>query len=536
MNKIVKRILVTLLVVCLVCGAIAGGLFYAKNSQKSAVNVYDVSYFANSGEHWGNNSTSYGMVTVDKLQNVYLSETQQVKEVFVTEGQQVKVGDPLVSYDTTLSDIALEKAATQVEKTRLSLEDAKKELETIKNMVPHYTVLVTPEFTPSDEKPRETPYFLGGEGTIDKPLCFLWQEGEMLDSEFLWGIAPEEPVKPEDPEDPSEPTDPSEPSDPSEPTEPEEPEDHKVYAIFISREDNIIDSRILGWFGMMVDRVDGQLYFRPYDAFIPAEYSYENIPQEPYYEEYGSMYTSAEIAQMRTEKEREIVDLDIQLKAEEVQLRQMQEEVNNGIVTAKLDGFVQNVMDPDAAVYSGMPLLQVSGGGGYYIEVALSELEMATVSIGQTVTVMDWRNGGSYEGKIIAMSEYPAENADSWSNGNNNVTYYPFTVFVDGSAQLREGSYAEVSYQAQNQEEADGFYLEKMFIRSENGQKYVMVQGENGKLEKRFVKTGGTLWDSYTMILDGLTMEDKIAFPYGKGVEEGAPTKEANIDEFYSMY
>ena len=42
------------------------------------------------------------------------------------------------------------------------------------------------------------------------------------------------------------------------------------------------------------------------------------------------------------------------------------------------------------------------------------------------------------------------------------------------------------------------------------------------KLEKQYVKTGETLYGQYVEILSGLTMDDNIAFPYGKDVKEGA--------------
>ena len=109
MNKIVKRILVIVLAVAIVVGAVFGVLVLVKNSKKSAVNVYSMENFVIT-DYWGDSSSSYGMVTADKLQNIYLSDTMIVQEIHVTEGQEVKQGDPLVSIDTTLSDIALEKA------------------------------------------------------------------------------------------------------------------------------------------------------------------------------------------------------------------------------------------------------------------------------------------------------------------------------------------------------------------------------------------------------------------------------------------
>ena len=47
------------------------------------------------------------------------------------------------------------------------------------------------------------------------------------------------------------------------------------------------------------------------------------------------------------------------------------------------------------------------------------------------------------------------------------------------------------------------------------------------------VTTGKALWGSYTEVLDGLTAEDLIAFPYGKTVVEGADTVESDLSEIY---
>ena len=103
--------------------------------------------------------------------------------------------------------------------------------------------------------------------------------------------------------------------------------------------------------------------------------------------------------------------------------------------------------------------------------------------------------------------------------GNPNVSYYPFMVYIDESADLQEGRYVSVMYSTA--EAQNGLYLENFMIRTEQGQSYLYVLGDDGKLEKRFVTTGKSLWGSYTEILDGLTTEDYLAFPYGKNVRDG---------------
>ena len=61
----------------------------------------------------------------------------------------------------------------------------------------------------------------------------------------------------------------------------------------------------------------------------------------------------------------------------------------------------------------------------------------------------------------------------------------------------------------------------------------MLVLGKDGKLEQRWVTTGKSLWGNYTEILDGLTAEDLIAFPYGKNGGPGAAAVEGDISDLY---
>ena len=97
---------------------------------------------------------------------------------------------------------------------------------------------------------------------------------------------------------------------------------------------------------------------------------------------------------------------------------------------------------------------------------------------------------------------------------------------------MRDGYYVSMTLQ-QNQDSQGSLYLQNAFIRSENGIQYVYVRGENGLLEKRQIRTGGTLWGEYTRILDGITAEDYLAFPYGKTIREGAATQEGTWENLY---
>ena len=68
-------------------------------------------YFYNTEEtqtrNFASPSTS-GMVTTDKIQKVFLSSSQTVNKVWVAEGDSVRKGDKLISYDSTLTQDAVE--------------------------------------------------------------------------------------------------------------------------------------------------------------------------------------------------------------------------------------------------------------------------------------------------------------------------------------------------------------------------------------------------------------------------------------------
>ena len=96
---------------------------------------------------------------------------------------------------------------------------------------------------------------------------------------------------------------------------------------------------------------------------------------------------------------------------------------------------------------------------------------------------------------MVEISTYPTNGNSYGGDGNPNVSYYPFKVFVSEDQQLQEGESVSISYQAVSDSDGSSLYLENMYVRTENGKSYVMARGENGKLEQRWVQDG-TVWTS----------------------------------------
>ena len=73
-----------------------------------------------------------------------------------------------------------------------------------------------------------------------------------------------------------------------------------------------------------------------------------------------------------------------------------------------------------------------------------------------------------------------------------------------------------------------GLTLDEYMIRTDSsGRSFCYVRGKDGLLEKRYLEVGANNWGVIT-IKSGLAQNDYIAFPYGKGVEEGAKTVEVD--------
>ena len=528
----------------LVLAAGLGGWYFLGHRNSEPVNAYPFMYLGMT-EYWGDSQESYGPVTTDKIQTIYLSETQTVTEILVAEGDTVRKGDLLMTFDTTLSDLSLERERLKVEKLKLQLQDAQKQLAQIKAMKP---MVIPVETEPEEEnlgaaigdlyqistrsdydgsaREKALICWLAGTTAIDDNLLEslrlraekYQQQNAQAEAETAPTEASAEPAAEGTETEATEPTEPEEPA-PEEPTEPLTV--NSFYVVFkVTKSDRALGDNLV-WQGARVTKASGEFAMQLFDASAVDDHMVvQSGTVETPQVDMGSGYTAAEIAQMRAEQEKTIKDLNFQIRMADAEYKIKQKEASDGNVYAQIDGTVVSLLSEDEASQTGQPLMKVSGGGGFYVEGAVSELEKDNLKVGQEVSINDWNTGMVYTGTIQSVGDFPSSNS-SWNGmGNPNVSYYPFKVYVDESADLQEGRYVSVMYSSAEAE--NGLYLENFMVRTEHGQSYIYVLGADGRLEKRFVTVGKSLWGSYTEILDGLTAEDYLAFPYGKNVRDGA--------------
>ena len=564
MSKKLKKGIITAACVVGVCGAVWGGLTIARNAQRSDVNVYSVNDFCMTN-YWGDTSNTSGMVTTDKIQKVFLSSSQTVNKVWVAEGDSVRKGDKLISYDSTLTQAAVEQAKIEYDRQNENLTTAKNELEylkkaknkeTLKQELDKLTTELDALKKKYDEDPshpydgdapvtegkmdyKKTMTVKGADGS-DQTVniqYYSWLSTSRLNDSKVTEILTNLATLRADKDHPSVDT----------------------YVVLVQR----YEDKVGGYVDNTVGLVITETYTAGDDTAVPAvpesrSVSFSVRSDLPEFEDTERKYDDAAIKRLQqkinlanmylensmeqkdlakaiVDKAQEVKEKEVNLRLAKLSLDKKTKELGDGNVYAEFDGTVKAVRNADEAYNNSEAVIELSGGGGYYVTGTLSEMELGSVKVGDTVSISSWMTGAACEGTIVSIDDYPTTSGNSWGDGNRNVSYYPFKVFVEEDASLQANDYVDIQYQkAGTQEQGNSLYLQSWFIRTDNGKSYVMARGENGRLEQRWVQTGRDLWGSYTQIRGGLTTEDYLAFPYGRDVVEGARTVEAAADELYN--
>ena len=564
MSKKLKKAIIIAACAVGVCGAVWGGLTIARNAQRSDVKVYSVNDFCMT-DYWGDTSSTSGMVTTDKIQKVFLSSSQTVNKVWVAEGDSVRKGDKLISYDSTLTQASVEQAKIDYDRQDESLTTAKNELEylkkaknkeTLKQELDKLTAELDALKKKYDEDPahpydgdasvtegkityQKTMTVKGADGSDQtvNVLYYSWLSTSRLNDSKVTEILTNLATLRADKDHPSVDT----------------------YVVLVQR----YEDKVGGYVDNTVGLVITETYTAGDDTAVPAvpgsrSVSFSVRSDLPEFEDTERKYDDAAIKRLQqkinlanmylensmeqkdlakaiVDKAQEVKEKEVNLRLAKLSLDKKTKELGDGNVYAEFDGTVKAVRNADEAYNNSEAVIELSGGGGYYVTGTLSEMELGSVKVGDTVSISSWMTGAACEGTIVSIDDYPTTSGNSWGDGNRNVSYYPFKVFVEEDASLQANDYVDIQYQkAGTQEQGSSLYLQSWFIRTDNGKSYVMARNEDGRLEQRWVQTGRDLWGSYTQIRGGLTTDDYLAFPYGRDVVEGARTVEAAADELYN--
>ena len=466
-----KKIIVGIIVFAVIFALIIGVIYVAILSNRGSVMVIPVSE-AVAYDYDESDMGIDGYVSMGDTQNI-MKDAGKVSKVYVSVGDYVEKGATLIQFDTKTEDLALKQAEINLESRKLDLSRAQSKLDMLNAATP-YVEPPAPTVEPTNEDAAD-----GADATENTNAQ---TEGEK---------APETPTEP--------------------------------VVVNYSGE-------------QLYSLSNGEIYS---ETELRKEKNTQNAAIASANTEIKACQQNIEAAKKTLEKRKAVAEfngyvtkLNIDSDEEEKQSEEQEENVETDDSAMVTDANQENI------------LLQVSSKEGLFLKSYISEWKKEKYKKGDTVYAMDWRDGSVYEASIIEISDQPSESVTERLNQwmGDSSTYYPFTARINAEGtQLSSGDYLDVYFsnpQSRYSDSAptmdgDTISIIKAFIRVDNGRKYVYARGENGLLEKRYIKTDGQTRNGY-IVTEGLSMDDYIAFPYGKDVRNGAQVREGSISELYN--
>lgn len=582
MNK--KKIIKIGIPVAAGCIVLALGIGFAVKNSGKAVKVAPVSSVNSGGWYDDSGIASYGTVTTNQKQDIYVDDTMPITQVYVKAGDTVKVGDRLVAYDTTLSSLELEMKEMQIQGIDLNIQNLQKEITqlkgtktakadtgasvvqtsadgeqqpTVQKMSAVKTTVLNTSKEDENKKPDgdtskddttkddntkddvpssaiERPFHeaLKGkevyseitldsvpynkedaDGTMEKPYRYLCAPGAAVNAPFMLKVLKE----------------------------------GQVCAFDVVDNAEAPTKFVSCW---ILDGKTGQVVIpdpqptpdpeptpnpeptpEPEPIPEPEPAPEPDISEDPVIPDTPALPSKEEVTKQIKEKEQKIKDLGLSKRSAELELKKLKKKVGDGVIKSTVEGVVKEATDEASAKNENKPVVSVVGEEGFYVTGRVGETMLDQIKEGMTATVMSWQSGESYEATVTGVGNSPV--SDYSTGENQNQSFYPFTLVIHGDANLSNGESVNLSMNGIAAGSDGSIYLEKMFVREEGNRYYVYKRGDNGRLTKQYVEVGKNMYNSLE-ITSGLTMDDLIAFPYGRDVKEGAKTQEA--DTLYDYY
>lgn len=562
---------------------LVGIKFYLNSTNKIDVNSVST---LNTG-YWDNPSTSTGLVSNSDRQSVLYDASKTITQVFVQEGQQVNSGDPLLSYDLTTLQSAVDTSQLDVEKAQNAIALAEHELKKLLNTTPIPDVVEEPEIqdhtpAPLPGVPEKNgnglyPYILSlsqaeknftaykiyyTSTTSEAPekgpheKASLWkEEREMKESNntcWYWieYTYTDGSTNAYDPKDVVEYY-----SDKQQIPNKEiflagtkqnpyvfklsENQGFVYGKLFLDNanlnqylrfdvytNDGDIDSSWLvrcDKFTTIQSINEGDMY--SVISHTKEEQKYVEVEQKPS-QDLSSGYTEIELAKAIRDKKQELKTLDLGLKKAQLSLSENKALLNDGVIRAKRSGIVRNIKKTSDSLQDGNTFLEVAGGQGTYIKGSISELMLNQIKVGDTISAYCWTSGETFDAKIQSIDTVPSSNSNYNGSGNPNVSYYDFEAYAKDASKIQAGEYLELTFNSAG-DTTSSIWLSKAYVKQE-GNKYYVLKDVHGKLKKQYVTVGKIVWGDTMEIKDGLSDTDYIAFAYSKNAKEGVNTQKSS--------
>lgn len=493
-KKGLKAGLIIVLIIVLVLGVIVAN--YKYNQTKAYVELVSAINFP-----YAMSGASYeGNISDDATQNIYLTSGEKIAEVYVSKGDSVVKGDQLFQYDTQALQSAVDEATLGVEAAQNTLANEKTRLEKYNAIVPVTEAEKNPqpqEFQMSDA--QKLPAAYEGDGTAENPYKYLCTEETLVTGAEIntWVMD----------------------------------DTHVVLEI---RDGNVTSGELIAsWTinGSDFIAVDDSSYW---SVISKSEFYPEiDLPEE----DTTVKYTQAEKDKKVQEQTIAVQRATDGVNSANAKLNAAQVKLANATVTASMDGTVQTIGDPNNPPTDGSAFLSITSQSGMAVSGYLTEFQLGEINVGDEISVNGYMSGSFSDATITTISPYPDENADTWTDGNKNVSFYPYTAVLTEADGFSVGEGVSISLNV-DVDFDNTICIMGVYVRTdEDGNQYVLIDDGHGRLKKQEVTTLPTSDAEYVQVVSGLSNDDMIAFPWGtKGKVGIKTTTKASVFEQMGLF
>ena len=562
---------------------LVGIKFYLNSTNKIDVNSVST---LNTG-YWDNPSTSTGLVSNSDRQSVLYDASKTITQVFVQEGQQVNSGDPLLSYDLTTLQSAVDTSQLDVEKAQNAIALAEHELKKLLNTTPIPDVVEEPEIQDHTPAPLPGVPEKNGNGLYPYILSLSQAEKNFTAYKIYYTSTTSEAPEKGPHEEASLWKEERETKESNNTcwywieytytdgsTNAYDPKDVVEYysdkqqipnkEIFLAGTKQnpyvfkLSENQGFVYGKLFLDNANLNQYLR-FDVYTndgeidsswlvrcdkfttiqsinegdmysvishtKEEQKYVEVEQKPS-QDLSSGYTEIELAKAIRDKKQELKTLDLGLKKAQLSLSENKALLNDGVIRAKRSGIVRNIKKTSDSLQDGNTFLEVAGGQGTYIKGSISELMLNQIKVGDTISAYCWTSGETFDAKIQSIDTVPSSNSNYNGSGNPNVSYYEFEAYAKDASKIQAGEYLELTFNSAG-DTTSSIWLSKAYVKQE-GNKYYVLKDVHGKLKKQYVTVGKIVWGDTMEIKDGLSDTDYIAFAYSKNAKEGVKTQKSS--------
>ena len=579
------------IVILLLCLAAVGGSgffgyrqYQKSRDEKRVVDVCPVGAMAIPFYgYYGDDNSMYGYTNSANAQRIKLDTEKLVKNVCVELGQKVKKGDAILEYDMTVVDLELAQKENDVQVLQQEIKMANKKLAEIRNAQPSENAPVEPDPVypddpdpdfpdyPDDQDVPVEPFELveevpaafraeSGSGSPEDPIIINCSQRakvylpfmQMLiaskrcvelrvysdDYTFLYKwLLNGNKLQPENAEDWT--------------VTDGVTIDEETGSVSIDTEGKMHGQLSFGAPpqqpmnllpddpGDMQDMQDDLMNYDA-DSFLPDTGSMQRDTESMDYQ-----FPRAELARMAKEQETEIKNLGIRLKEAEMKLENARKQKNDGRVLAEIDGIVKKIgkvtdgvveeekpeydeKDPFAEPSEDAQYFAViEGEGGMEVVCRVMEMSLDKIQPGTRLEVNSFSDGAFSEAVVTKIDPEPVSYGyQGWGSNPNNSTYKVHAQLENSdSFMIGRNVSANIAGEGQ-QKETTSIFIPQHYVHKEGGDYYVMKADDNDRLVKQYVRVG--LTDYYVEVTAGLSMKDRICFPYGTNVKEGVRTNEVS--------